>query len=232
MSGFFDPPPIVDERIYCRARGVLLQDEHIIPYGLTGVWKLVAASCEPCARITSAFERSVLRESFLATRTALDFRTYLRKRRPASLPLEVDRGRGAETLHLPIEDHPAILGLPRFPLSSWIVARSSTSGIETIRVQQAHFGTLDPVSFIQKYAGLGLTGSVPLVDAVAFARMLAKIAYSYCVGLFGFAPPSSGCLTTSEAGSDPRKTNFLNSRQGQKLESTTWWQPTCARVTS
>lgn len=60
--------------IYCHTRRERLYEEHIVPYGLNGPWKLLRASCQRCGGITSGFERAVLKTTFDTMRIALNFR--------------------------------------------------------------------------------------------------------------------------------------------------------------
>lgn len=180
----FDPPPVIGQCIYCGQTEGTLQDEHIIPYGLNGTWELKAASCADCAEITSSFERDVLRKALIAPRVALGFRSYRPKKIPKTLPLEIDRGRGKEELDVPIEEHPAVAVLPRFEMPSWITSRTRRSGINLIGANTVYFGRIPLPDFVKKYKGTKLTGSVTY-EPVAFARMVAKIAFGYCVARFG-----------------------------------------------
>src|SRR6266508_6142095 len=81
-----------DACIYCGAREDL-RDEHVIPYGLEGEYVLRQASCRECEKLTSRFERAVLRDLLLPARTSLEIRTRRPKDRPDRLPLlEVEGG--------------------------------------------------------------------------------------------------------------------------------------------
>ena len=86
--------------IYCHKVPNKLTTEHIIPLGLNGPWKLLEASCETCAGITSGIEMAVLRKTFGTVRTALDFPSRRKKGRPLELPLSIDRGGKTEIVYL------------------------------------------------------------------------------------------------------------------------------------
>src|SRR5437762_7005133 len=96
--------PAVGRCIYCLRDDVPLADEHIIPFGLSGTWVLRKASCQSCARITSAFERIVLREDLQRLRAAGQFKTRRRNERPTHLPLTISTSAGEKTLHLPTQN--------------------------------------------------------------------------------------------------------------------------------
>lgn len=213
----FDPPPVIGCCIYCgRAEGQL-QDEHIIPYGLNGNWKLKAASCPECAAITSAFERDVLRNALLATRAALGFRSYRRKSLPTTLTLDIDRGDGPERLELSVDEHPGIAVLPRFSKPSWITSQIRTTGINVIGANTVYFGRTPLPDFVQKYRGSRLTGSVKY-EPVAFARMVAKIALGYCVARFGVGAVANAYVLPAILGKADDVGTWVGSTDGYQLE--------------
>src|SRR5665213_1960681 len=82
--------PPVGACIYCGATEGLTK-EHIIPLGLGGQFVLPAASCPACSKITSDFERKVLRGFMLDGRIVDNFPTRRPKERPATLLVDVQR---------------------------------------------------------------------------------------------------------------------------------------------
>ena len=80
--------------IYCGTRERPLSKEHIIPYGLGGVWILGEASCDKCATITSEFEMDVLRNTFGPFRISSILPTRQKKERPDSFTLSLIRHDG------------------------------------------------------------------------------------------------------------------------------------------
>jgi hypothetical protein len=82
----------LDRCIYCAASDLPLQDEHIIPLCLNGQWMLRNASCERCAAITSALERSVCRDSLLKERAALGLLISAQTPKPRILAALCNRG--------------------------------------------------------------------------------------------------------------------------------------------
>ena len=81
--------------IYCRATDVPLTDEHIVPYALGGSHVLRKASCRRCARITSKFERRVLRDLWGDARIAFNApsRRKRSRKRVITMPAATDQGR-------------------------------------------------------------------------------------------------------------------------------------------
>jgi hypothetical protein len=185
MSELFAPAPRIGSCIYCYSTTPPLSREHIIPYGLGGTWVLLDASCEKCATITGDFERDVMRRALLTARTVLNLPTRNRKGRPTSLPLCVDQGEGAEDLLVPSQDHPGIAVLPVFPPPARILRnRSYSGGIALIRAEPVPFGRVDLLEMGKSYKKVQIEATY---QPTSFARMLAKIAYGYCVGRFGLS---------------------------------------------
>ncbi len=58
------------ECIYCYAKDVQLNDEHILPYFIGGYHVISDASCEECAKITTRFERDIARGFWGDARTS------------------------------------------------------------------------------------------------------------------------------------------------------------------
>ncbi len=56
--------------IYCGTFEAKLSEEHVTAYGLSGLLVLLHASCDRCAKITSALEQTVLKH-MSAARAAL-----------------------------------------------------------------------------------------------------------------------------------------------------------------
>jgi hypothetical protein len=183
------PPP--GRCIYCFDRQSTLTDEHIIPLALQGVMVFEQASCEKCRGITSRVETIVIKtlEHFRA-------RHRLNKRRPntrrgsysfdavgadgikrrASIP-------AAEILATAVlyKFGPAniLQGKPPFdPTFSWLPV--------------PHCNADELNRAVKKYGwdGRVRTKMVP----GEFARMLAKIGYSYAIAELGFGAFEPLCL--------------------------------------
>lgn len=171
--------------IYCGATD-RLTDEHIIPLALGGRYILPKSSCDKCAEITKNFERRVLRGFMLDARTAGNYRTRRPKERPKFLTVQVERDGMFEHVPLDPKDHPAFLHLPLLALPGVLVGREHTIGLSVTGHQTLYFGK-DP-SEVTKALGVKTIRSTANWDLLSFARMLAKIGYSYAVSQFGLPP--------------------------------------------
>lgn len=106
----------IGECIYCGERDAPLGTEHAVPYGLNGSWTLHRASCEVCAKITSRFERDVMRCLWPDVRNALAMQSRRRdKRRSTTLPAVAVRDGVRETVQVPRNRFPTYLLTPLFP---------------------------------------------------------------------------------------------------------------------
>jgi hypothetical protein len=171
---------IVGRCIYCGTTTGPLSDEHIVPYGLNGPWVLRAASCQTCAAVTSAFEMEVLRNGLIIPRTSLGMPTRRKKDRPQTFPLGIVQPNGVSYIDAPVSDYPALILLPKFPLPAFPDAGDYKEGIEVVD----HVGipvagpTGEELLRIYKTRELQVRLSY---HPVAFARMIAKIAYGFTV---------------------------------------------------
>jgi 5-methylcytosine-specific restriction endonuclease McrA len=77
--------------IYCGTKGGTLHEEHITPYGLNGRLTLLEATCDDCAKRTSAFETTVLRKMLFAARAAIGTRTRRPKERLKPQPMLIEK---------------------------------------------------------------------------------------------------------------------------------------------
>jgi len=163
--------------IYCGSAIGPLQDEHVIAYGLGGKLILPDASCASCARITSQVEQHCLRGILLPARAHLRMPT--RRKLPKSLPVDVEIN-GMTTRHdLPIAQHPGYL------FSFGYEPPYVLDGFEPMGVQRGGRINLRSLNDDQDDRLSRLQGKVHLpanFNADLFARMLAKIAFSYAVG--------------------------------------------------
>ena len=106
-------PVEVGRCVYCDST-IALQDEHVIPFGLSGEWVLQHASCAQCAMQTSRAERALLRSSLMVARTKLGPKTRRPRARPHLYPLVLQgQGRRIE-LELPHAEHPGTIAMPKF----------------------------------------------------------------------------------------------------------------------
>jgi len=166
--------------IYCGSTGSLT-DEHIVPRGLKGPWRLLKGSCKACAEITSGFEKSVLRQQFILPRMALRLPTYHPKKRPQKFSFEIERKGQKETIVLPGSECPPLfvmltLRKPRY-ISDYDyekgvkVTGASLHGPELLKIKK-ELG-IDGLSITVNFSGN------------CFERMLAKIAYGMVILQYG-----------------------------------------------
>ena len=173
----------VGECIYCRTKREPLRTEHIVPYGLNGPWELLRATCDKCAKITSRFEQDVLRNILLPVRSALQFPTRRKRGRPSEFPLTIERSGQEELIQVPAEDFATMI-LPLFKVPAFLDRRSykqeiNMTGIATIQVKGLSLGGV-----MKKYRTKRISFQVSY-QPMAFARLLAKIAYGFAVAKFG-----------------------------------------------
>lgn len=181
--------PPVGFCIYCGSKDGKLGEEHIIPYALNGALILPMASCKQCERETHTYEHTVCRRIFGNFRMRYKVRTRRKKKRPSHIEIGTIRSDGTPSKKLiSIEEHPVTVVLYKFEESDYLKGNKE---------EDAHFNWVPITIFskdeldelIQKF-GWDRKLEFKAVP-IEFARMLAKIAYSYCVaeiGLEGFTP--------------------------------------------
>lgn len=168
--------------IYCGATEGL-SDEHVIPYALGGALILPDSSCPRCAGITSDFERRVLRGFMQGARVAGNYPTRRPKERPKSLPLEIEREGRFESVEVPTQRHPALLFLPLPEPPGIIAGRPHAPGVSVRGIETLYFGK-NPADAAREL-GVKTIRTTENWDVTSFARLLAKVAYSWCVAAAG-----------------------------------------------
>ena len=174
----------VGKCIYCKKSDVELSDEHIIPYGLNGNQVLLKASCSECSKITSAFERDILRHTFLLPRKAFRMRSY--NKRKDEVPAKFEIGETIKYIKIPKDDAPIIFALPIFLQPSILDNRSFKPGIQGTGEFQIHeIRGIAKEKLRKKHGGPGTVSFDIAYNPHNFARMIAKIAYGFAVAHFG-----------------------------------------------
>lgn len=168
--------------IYCGATDQL-SDEHVVPYALGGRFVLPESSCPRCSTITSGFERRVLRGFMLDARTAGNYPTRRPKDRPKSLFLKVGNNEQLQQIGLLPSEHPGILQLPLLEPPGILTGRPETTGVSICGSEMIYFGK-NPFEAARDLGVKTLEGSVDW-DVTSFARMVAKIGYSFAVANAG-----------------------------------------------
>lgn len=172
----------VGKCIYCGKKDSPLRTEHIIPYGLNGPWKLLKSTCDDCAAITSAFEMSVLRDSLIILRSALNLPTRRKKKRPLTFPLTITKECQQETINVPvhIHKHLALMILPISLPPAHLDGRKYKRGITITGGITIKIGGL-PLNNFKKIYGAKTVGVSSIWHGNDFERMVAKIAYGFTV---------------------------------------------------
>lgn len=168
--------PPYGECIYC---GELsdLRIEHIVPFGLSGNLELPDSSCKSCADITSKIEMAILRGEFWAVRVLRELQS---RRKHSSAPkkfsIKIVRNGIEKEIRLPVNEYPILIHFPIFTAPGVLTSAKKKPGVEISGVDTISFGT-NPKDFLLKHKAESISASASQ-NPVAFARMIAKIAYS------------------------------------------------------
>jgi hypothetical protein len=169
--------------IYCGSTDDLT-DEHVIPLGLGGIALLRLASCETCAKITTRFERQVLREQLLAFRTKLGLPTRRPRSRPASFPARVRKGEDWHDVQMPVDRYTAVGSFPRLPLPGALVGRAPGAAVRIAGTAITVFQRDEIGNDPPRRAGVDAIEVTTPLHVVPFLRLIAKIAWGFSVALF------------------------------------------------
>jgi hypothetical protein len=177
--------------IYCGATNQL-SDEHIIPYGLSGVEVLPKASCADCARETCKFEQEVLRGPMRAARIHRKLKSRTKHTDgPLTQRATLIRESGEEEIDLPLAEYPILLHFPTFAQPGHLTGRFGT-GITMTGMVTVLFGPT-PETVARNHGALEIRFPQSPMKPVAFARMIAKIGLGFAV--------AGGCLASIEGAS-------------------------------
>jgi len=166
--------------IYC-GRTEDLRREHIVPFGLSGTAVLPKSTCGDCAEITSRFEAEVLRGPMRAVRVLRALRSRSKhKGAPKTERLTVLRGGETQTVELPLEQYPILLHFPLFPPPAFLSSAGCRSGIRMSGVVSVLFRPR-PEDVLRQLGAEKILLGPQNYRPVAFARMIAKIAYGMAV---------------------------------------------------
>lgn len=181
--------PPIGKCIYCGSTTGKLGDEHIIPFSLNGDLILQDASCRSCETITHRYERIVAREIYGNFRMQQNVKTRHPEKRPTHISIGTILPDGTHgTKQIPVTEYPAPFFIYKFFEATILLGLPPE--IEDFKWEPiVIFGKQETDDFIKKHHWDRKTSfrAVP----VEFARMLAKIAYSYTVaeiGLGSFQP--------------------------------------------
>lgn len=150
---------------------------------------LPQASCADCGDMTKRFEQICAREMFGQLRYVLSFPSRHKNGWPTELPLQIEAEDGLKIINLPIDDYPMVpISMPIFPMPGLLKLNDSASDLI---LEGLKFITPDiPFSeerFKRLWSKLDRPIRIPIPNPpiIQFAQMLAKIAYSYAVAMFG-----------------------------------------------
>jgi hypothetical protein len=165
--------------IYCGASGNL-QREHIVPLGLNGTAVLPKSTCADCAKITGHFEREVLRGPMWAARVYRQLKSRTKyANAPKTAKLRVKKNENEFEIELPLAEYPILLHFPIFSPPAFLSPSGYTKGINISGVATISFGP-NPKTVLSKIGATAISAKGDY-KPVAFARMIAKIAYSFAV---------------------------------------------------
>jgi hypothetical protein len=170
------------ECVYCGATDNL-SDEHIVPFALGGNIVLPDASCLHCAKITSAFERRVLRGFMHRARSTGRFPTRRPRERPTTHVVTLLRDGVAIQTEIPPDEEPGLLQLPLLAPPQFFSGAATTAGVIVRGIETLYFG-VNPEQFAKSRGAQGLRQTDSL-DVTSFARMVAKIGYCYTCATLG-----------------------------------------------
>lgn len=173
--------------IYC-GRTTDLTEEHVVPFALGGNLIVPDASCPDCADITSAVETRVLRGFMHDARIAGKFPTRHPKKRPTTVSIRAKKEFDIDfhEAQLPAPEAIGILFLPKLEPAAFLAGKPPVTGVHISGIQVIAFGKSPQA--IAKSLDVKTLQVTANIQAHDFARMLAKIGYSYALASNGLYP--------------------------------------------
>lgn len=164
--------------IYCGSTEQLSR-EHVVPYALGGTLTITEGSCEECRKKTHAFETDVLTGPLRMVRYIQNLPSSTKHRSvPKTVEFSVKLGDGTEQrIEVPIARAPIFLAFYEFGEPKYLDP-SRGANLETGGVVTGSYGQ-DPSQVLSELSAKGMTLVGPPARPVAFARMIAKIAYCF-----------------------------------------------------
>ena len=164
--------------IYCGSTEQLSR-EHVVPYALGGTLTITKGSCEECRKKTHGFETDVLTGPLRMVRYIQNLPSSTKHRAaPKSVELSVKLRDGTEQqIEVPIEKAPILLAFYEFGEPKY---SDPTRGVnlETGAIVTGSYGQ-DPGQVLSELRAKGMTIVGPPSRPVAFARLIAMIAYCF-----------------------------------------------------
>lgn len=162
--------------IYCGSTEQLSR-EHVVPYALGGTLTIMEGSCEECRKKTHEFETHVLTGPLRMVRYIQNLPSSTKHRSvPRIVEFSVKLGDGTvRPIEVSIERAPIFLAFYEFGEPKYLEAAGGAN-LEVLGVVTGNYGQ-DPAQLLSDLGAKGMTIVGPPARPVAFARMIAKIAY-------------------------------------------------------
>lgn len=217
-------PKRIGKCIYCGTTNPPLTDEHVIPYGLNGDVKLLEASCQECAKITSRFERIILRDSLFVLRAALGSKTRNKKERDVERPMVIVKEGVRQTIEAHWKDHWKVIHLPVFKPPAFLDGRAYGGGIEITHVEVITIPET-PGETLKKHDADDVIHRLEdqLKIFTAYAKLLAKIGYGLAVQNLGMDAIEDAHLVRGMLGQSNDLGRWVGC-DGQRIISSTQYQ--------
>lgn len=162
--------------IYCGSTKQLSR-EHVVPYALGGTLTIAQGSCEECRKKTHAFETDVLTGPLRMVRYIQNLPSSTKHRSvPKTVEFSVKLGDGTvQPIEVPIAKAPIFLAFYEFGDPKFLDP-SRGENLQTWGLVTGSYGQ-DPSRVLSELSAKGMTVVPPPSRPMAFARMIAKIAY-------------------------------------------------------
>jgi len=160
-----------------------LSKEHIIALGLGSDLVLPRASCEAHRKATSKVEDFVLRKYLCPLRSHLSLPSRRPLLRPDGYPLTLKRGFHSWRKKVRLSDHPGLVRFMMFEPPGRVVGRAAQQ--ETFSIRFINVEIFPDIA--ERVARLGADSfeDKVVVNAMALARMIAKIGHAFAVAELG-----------------------------------------------
>jgi hypothetical protein len=182
-----DYPPL-NRCAYCPSTATVspetLTTEHIIPFGFGGRLILPKASCKFHQKETCRVEDFILRRYLCALRSHLSLPSRNPRQRPDGYVLKLRRGAHSWKQKVKLADHPGLVRFMMFDPPGRVAGRNRQQETYSVRF-------IDTEIFRDIAARLTRLGADSFEDkvtinAMALARLIAKIGHSFAVAELGF----------------------------------------------
>ncbi len=169
--------PPIGKCIYC-GKTDDLRKEHILPFGLGGSTVLQGSTCGGCAKVTGQVEQKVLRGPMWGLRIYRGLKSRTKhEHAPKCYPLKIIRNGSEQTVELPVNEFPILLHFPVFEPPAYLNPKNYEKGILVSGVITVSFGHRP--EDVARALGVESISLEQRQEPVAFARMIAKMAYSW-----------------------------------------------------